>query len=1092
MEKDKMRYTHVDVGTSDFEIGFGQIEDEKTYLLVEPLKFYLDNIPHRENVTKVNVAIGSQKGSLQIWYVSLDNIAKYNLPYWVRGCNKIGEKHPTVIKLLQDLNISEDIFTYAIIDVITVKELFESHNVTHISNLKIDTEGYDHIILDGVAESLLLDEVVIDNIIVEYIDSHGNTKDIDDVYEKIKHLYPSYKRSGDNLFLSKVIKPVNKFRFHVLGLPHTVSNKEYVACAYTQKVVKFCKMMKGYGHHIIHYGHEDSDILADEHVTVLTNKDLEIAYGSYDWRKNFFTFDVGDHAYQTFYKNAIREVGLRKQKNDFILPFWGAGVRPVCDAHNDLIVVEPGIGYAGGYWANWKVFESYAIYHAFCGMNNVGNCNQNWYDVVIPNYFDLDEFTFNDKKEDYFLYLGRVYDGKGVNVAIEACKIAGVKLVIAGQKDDDYKLPDHVEYVGYAGVEKRKQLMAGAKASFLPSMYVEPFGGVQIENLLSGTPTITTDWGAFAENNLHGITGYRCRTMGDFVNAIKLIGNIKPADCRLWGENFSLEKIGPMYNKFFADVLNVYTGKGWYEETPASFLDVGYKNYPDHQQNENWWESNLDGRHKLADGRNLEIETFAEWMGEVDAPDRKLARSLIMGGEENVSVLDIGCGTCPEYTGLSAEYSDKFNYTGVDYTDKIVKHNIDKGLNVFQGDVRNLNLTDKSFDVVHCRHVLEHLDDFTLALGEMIRVAKKRVVVPFFIGPNNTNQNVINYDTYMSVEKIYNNNYSRVKIEQFLKGNPDIKSFEWIVAPTKTHSSNILVIKKKLKPSVAIWSEDGWALGRIHSGVVKHLSDKFDFTIYDWGDREKNAKLWNGGEWNKYDILLGNSGIVNLLKSSGNLSYDLPSEMLEKMVAVLHTPLSDHTIYHEKITLDGPLYCGITEEIANKHNLPDIVKIGVDTDIFYPTRQIKQIKKIGFIGWNNPVTADIKRPEMFLEIADAADLEPVFITGKDYRLGREIYDDIDLLIYCSTSEGVATGIAEAAACKIPVISTMVGYAKELKNICTFSTVDAAVNLINYFNNDPFYLSVYVDKLYDEVVAKYSWPKVIDSWEKVLRKRISSD
>lgn len=362
-------------------------------------------------------------------------------------------------------------------------------------------------------------------------------------------------------------------RFHVLAVPHTVTSKEFVACAFTQKVLKFASMMHRRGHEVIHYGHEESQVECTEHVTVLSSAAWRKCYGDYDWRTTQFKYDTNDLAYRCFTANAVHEIGLRKQSGDFLLPFWGSPMKAICDAHPDLLTVEPGIGYPGGHFAPYKVFESYAMLSAYYGLASVANCPPSpWYDVVIPNYFDPDDFETErlHPKGGDFLFLGRVYEGKGVHIAVEVTKAIGAKLVVAGQGSLEAmgyspEQLSHVVQAGYADSKTRKELLRNARALFVPSLYTEPFAGVQVEAFLSGTPVISTDWGALAEYNLHGVTGYRCRTFEQFCWAARNIGNINPADCRTWGENFTFDKVAPMYEEFFQSVANIYGGKGWYE-----------------------------------------------------------------------------------------------------------------------------------------------------------------------------------------------------------------------------------------------------------------------------------------------------------------------------------------------------------------------------------------------------------------------------------------------------------------------------------------------------------------------------------------------
>lgn len=353
-----------------------------------------------------------------------------------------------------------------------------------------------------------------------------------------------------------------RHRFHVLGLAHTITTREYSACAFTQKVLKLCAMLHRRGHEVIHYGNESSEVECSEAVSVVSARELAEAYPGWDWRtQGFPDYDLEDPVYAAFNERATREIARRKRAGDFLLCMFGYGHRAVADAHPDLLVVEPGIGYGGGFFAPYKVFESYALLHAYLGIEKVAHCsNDKWYDVVIPNYFDPGDFTFSEEKDDYLLHIGRLGEGKGTHIAAEVAARAGRRLVVAGPGDP----PPGCEYVGVVGPARRAELMSRAAAVICPSTYVEPFCGVQVEAMLSGTPVISTDWGAFAEINVEGVTGFRCRTLRQFLEAVDRLWDLSPAEIRAHGMRYSMESIYPMYERYFDDVRAVLDGAGWY------------------------------------------------------------------------------------------------------------------------------------------------------------------------------------------------------------------------------------------------------------------------------------------------------------------------------------------------------------------------------------------------------------------------------------------------------------------------------------------------------------------------------------------------
>lgn len=372
-----------------------------------------------------------------------------------------------------------------------------------------------------------------------------------------------------------------KYRFHLLGLVHIPQAARYTGCAFTQKNLKLAKMLTDNGHTVFFYGSEGSDV--EKHCTgkgrihfikTHTLSDIRKDYGDgdnrfeigYDYAKGGFRNDFNTEKKPStakFYTRVIEHIQKVKRNDDFLLITQGGYQKPIADVVKLYLTVEPGIGYRGS-WAGFRAFESSYIQNFTYGSEHPRqSINGAYYDRVIPNYFNLSEFSLS-KKKDYYLYIGRVISRKGVMTAVKATEHIGAKLIIAGQQDSEInisRLPKHCEYVGVVGVEGRKKLMSEALATYVPSVYLEPFAGVHIESMLSGTPPITTNFGVFPEtipDNLNGKVGFRCNTLSDFVKAGILARKTKPREIRKYAERFSMENVWKDYQVWFDQLYQVY------------------------------------------------------------------------------------------------------------------------------------------------------------------------------------------------------------------------------------------------------------------------------------------------------------------------------------------------------------------------------------------------------------------------------------------------------------------------------------------------------------------------------------------------------
>ena len=346
-------------------------------------------------------------------------------------------------------------------------------------------------------------------------------------------------------------------------------------CAFTTKAVKFAKMMREEGFRVVLYWGEDNEAECDEHVPVFSRKEQEGWYGEFDPNRlpAIATWNASDLHWQVLNARSVMEIRKRIEPHDLILSLAGYAHHAVAEAFPAHLTCEWAAGYSG--WCEpFVCFESHAWRHHQYGTRGIHDGR--FYDTVIPNFFDPDEWTLPvEQGGDYVAFVGRMVQRKGPQIAADVAREAGVPIVFAGSGvkewtserivcDEMEIVGENMTYVGTVGGEERNRLMRDALACFAPTTYIEPFGAVAVEAQLCGTPAITTDWGAFPENVEEGVTGFRMRTLGDGVEAVYRAADLDAQAIRDRAlERYSLDAIGPLYTRWFDQLLDLW-GDGWY------------------------------------------------------------------------------------------------------------------------------------------------------------------------------------------------------------------------------------------------------------------------------------------------------------------------------------------------------------------------------------------------------------------------------------------------------------------------------------------------------------------------------------------------
>jgi glycosyltransferase involved in cell wall biosynthesis len=147
-------------------------------------------------------------------------------------------------------------------------------------------------------------------------------------------------------------------------------------------------------------------------------------------------------------------------------------------------------------------------------------------------------------KKDYYLIVSRIVGGKGIELAVQAAKVAGFKLIIAGEVAG-FKRIEGIESLGRVSEQEKIKLMTEAKG-FLALEEMPDFGITPVESMLCGTPVIAFNGGGYKESVVHSKTGilFNDYSVEGLTKAIKVFEETKFSEKEIKGyaTKFSKER----------------------------------------------------------------------------------------------------------------------------------------------------------------------------------------------------------------------------------------------------------------------------------------------------------------------------------------------------------------------------------------------------------------------------------------------------------------------------------------------------------------------------------------------------------------------